>query len=333
MSQIEKLIEDHPGWSIAANPYGEDSASLSAKAENVAAAVTGGTTFWNAATGRYAPNVDVDGAMHDYGYTFVNLEALAQGLADSTRAASIFSWLDGTRTVAGDTSTGADIYSPKFAARASTKRNAEWYNIIWPQSENYPFGTQVQDGGAILYVNYYDVMARLKYKSADDAWNRFSAMLDHYREAQEEGGYRSYYGIRGVPMQGDGSAGGIGIDAEFTESALSPLAFLYGFLGVDTDKDGLVVAPRRPSALGWMKVEKLRYDGAEASVFSSASETTVTIDVASGSKSLKIGSLTPGATYSVKRDGAAWGTHTADSSGFIRFATSGTGSHAYQVVL
>lgn len=333
MSQIEKLIEDHPGWSISANPYGETSSVLGAKAVSVFGAVTGGTTFWNAATGRYVPTVDTTGAQHDYGYTFVNLEALAQGLADSTRAASIFDWLDGARTVAGDTSTGADIYAPKFAARASTKRNGEWYNLIWAQPENYPFGTQVQDGGAIMYVNYYDVMARLKYKSADNAWTRFSQMLDLHRQAEEEGGYRSYYDIRGIHMQGDGSAGGIGIDAEFTESALAPLAFLYGFLGIDTEKDGLTVSPKRPSALAWMKVEKLYYDGAEASVYASASETTVTINVASGSKSLKIGSLTPGAVYSVKRDGAAWQSYTADASGFIRFSTSGTGLHSYQVVL
>ncbi len=334
MAQIEKLIEDNPGWSIAANPYGDDSASLSAKAANVAAAMTGSSSpFWNAATGRYVPSVDTNGAMHDYGYTFVNLEALAQGLADPTRAASIFSWLDGTRTVVGDTSTGADIYAPKFAARASTKRNTEWYNIIWTQSDTHPFGTQVQDGGAIMYVSYYDVMARLKYKSADDAWSRFAAILEHYEEAQEEGGYRSYYGIRGVGMQGDGSAGGIGIDAEFTESALVPLAFLYGFLGINTDKDGFAVAPRRPSALGWMKVEKLAYDGAEASVYASATETSVTIDSSSGPKKLKVGSLTPGTAYQVKRDGAAWETFTADADGVIRFSATGAGAHVYRVEL
>lgn len=334
MAQLEALIEANPGWAIPSNPFGESSSVLQARAELVYEAVVEGLTFWNSDTGRYVLNVDINGNRHDYGYTFVNLEALAQGLADAGRAASIFSWLDGGRTVAGDTSTGADIYAHQFAARASTKRNTEWYNMIWTRPEDYPFGDQVQDGGAIMYVNYYDVMARLKYKSADDAWARFADMLDLHQQAREEGGYRSYYSIRGIHMQGDGGPpGGIGIDAEFTESALAPLAFLYGFLGIHTQTDGLVVAPRIPSSLGWIGVDNVFYDGAAVSVHASTTATTVTIDSDSGSKWLKIGNLAPNTTYAVQRDGAAWQTYTADSAGFIRFATTGAGEHSYQISL
>ncbi len=82
-----------------------------------------------------------------------------------------------------------------------------------------------------------------------------------------------------------------------------------------------------------MKVEKLVYDGAEASVYASATETAVTIDSSSGAKRIKVGSLTPGMAYQVKRDGAAWGAFTSDADGFIRFSATGAGSHVYRVEL
>src|SRR5579875_4029422 len=50
-------------------------------------------TFWNSETGRYAGWVDVTGARHDYGLTFVNLEAVARGLASVTQAAAVFQFL------------------------------------------------------------------------------------------------------------------------------------------------------------------------------------------------------------------------------------------------
>ena len=55
------------------------------------------------------------------GLIFQNLEAIANGLGDSTKANDIFDWLDGNRTITGDTSTGSDIYYWKFASRTNSK--------------------------------------------------------------------------------------------------------------------------------------------------------------------------------------------------------------------
>ena len=52
------------------------------------------TRFWNADTGRFVGWIDVEGRSYDYGFTFVNLEAVYYGLA-AAAGASIFAWLDG----------------------------------------------------------------------------------------------------------------------------------------------------------------------------------------------------------------------------------------------
>ena len=72
------------------------------------------------------------------------------------------SWINGDRIVAGDTAQGADIYHWRFAPRATTKRNIDWYFWAWSSPESIPWGGQVQDGGAVLGFSYHDLMARLQ---------------------------------------------------------------------------------------------------------------------------------------------------------------------------
>ena len=79
------------------------------------------STFYDTGKGRYVGKIYITGKKRDFGFTFVNLEALANGLGDGTKATSIFNWLDGNRIVAGDTFTGADIYNAfKYAPRVNT---------------------------------------------------------------------------------------------------------------------------------------------------------------------------------------------------------------------
>lgn len=56
--------------------------------------VTFNRIFWLDAVGRYAQNIDVDGAVHDFGAAYLNLEAVAFGLVPDDRARRIFDWLD-----------------------------------------------------------------------------------------------------------------------------------------------------------------------------------------------------------------------------------------------
>ena len=119
----------------------------------------------------------------------------------------------------------------------------------WSRPESIPWGSQVQDGGAVLGFSYYDIMARLDVNGPDDAWRRLQEILAWFREVQAEGGYRPYYAKpdRGT-LQGGGPPGGLGLDQEFLESVLVPQVMLYGFLGFRPTPEGFEVNPRLPEA-------------------------------------------------------------------------------------
>jgi len=118
-------------------------------------------------------------------------------------------------------------------------------------------------------------MNRLAFQGADPAFNRFSAILDWYEGVWRAGGYRPYYAQREGALQGAGTAGGLGIDAEFVESAMVPLVLLYGFLGISATPGGLTVAPRLPAALDWLGVRHLRYAGGHYHVHATRQRVTV----------------------------------------------------------
>ncbi len=260
-AELEALLADHPGW--GAGP-GESARSLRAKARHVQATAT--AAFWDADRGRFIGTIDAEGTRHDHGFVFANLEALHLGLGGPPEAAAIYDWLDGRRLIAGDTAQGPDIYHWRFAPRATTRRNEDWYFWVW-EGRRVPWGQQVQDGGAVLYTSYHDVCNRLAFQGADPAFARLARILDWYEEVWRAGGYRPYYAARaaagpeGGSLQGAGTAGGLGIDAEFVESTMVPLVLLYGFLGVRAGARGLTVSPRLPAALDWLGVRHLRYAG------------------------------------------------------------------------
>ena len=255
---LERMIAAHPEWSVPreVEPLAAD--DLARLVREVKRDF--GRRFWNAAAGRFAGWIDLEGRAYDYGFTFVNLEAIHYGLATPAQARTIFEWLDGKRVVAGDTSAGADIYAWRFAPRATTKRNVETYVWPWSNPESIPWGGQVQDGGAVLGFSYFDLMARLKTNGPDDAWRRLREILAWFREAQNEGGYRAYYAKPGRgTLQGGGTAGGLGLDREFLESVLVPQIMLYGFLGFTPRGDGYAVTPRLPAGWPSLTVTGIRF--------------------------------------------------------------------------
>ncbi|MBZ2196256.1 MGH1-like glycoside hydrolase domain-containing protein [Occultella gossypii] len=350
--------------------------------------------FWNEEAGRYVQTIDVDGVAHDYGSTYVNLEAASFGLPTDEQAARIFDWLDHGHTElqdavvlidsgglapkiepghtmgqtftadAGFTSVGArfptygnrgatftmalfagppehassvkvaeqqftdwsdgrvahlefpaqapgvyylevsevtgtlawwsspavtpgagaysdgvlatdaasrflvaladhvegpaDIYSAwVFAPRSTTRRNSYWFFLTHLTT---PWGEEVQDGGAILYTSGFDVMARARYRGADDAWARLTAILDRWDEPDHIcGGAPLFRGESTV----DGTIGGssVGTDIPFPESGLAPASFLYAFIGLEAEPDALVVTPNLPAALDDVGVRNLVWRG------------------------------------------------------------------------
>ena len=215
-------------------------------------------TFWDDAKGRYIGAIDRLGNRHDYGFTFVNLEAIAYGLVPDDRAERIFAWLDGQRVVPGDTSTGADIYHFTIAPRANTLaaeavQPSWWDNWTMEVGKDKPgeYGTQIQNGGAIFYVSYFDLMARLKALGIARAMQRLDAIVAEFGKDQ----------LRSQPGNRFGIMGTLGTIREFPESGLVPLFYLHGILGIRPDADGLIIEPHLPADWSFAEVAEYRYAG------------------------------------------------------------------------
>ncbi len=257
MIALEGAIASHPDWSIPDEVPAFDVDMLKQHAANIKR--TGNELFWNSDTQRFTAGVDIDGVSHDYGFAFLNLEAVYYDFATPNHAGAILNWLSGDRIVAGDTAQGDDIYHWRFGPRATTKRNIDYYGWFWSNPEGIPWGGQVQDGGGVLGFSFHDLMARLKTRGPDDAWNRLQEIIAWFDEVQAAGGYRAYYdGTRDGTLQGGGTAGGLGCDQEFFESVLVPQIMIEGFLGFAPTVDGFSVDPKLPEDWPELTVTRIR---------------------------------------------------------------------------
>ncbi len=256
MIEVERQISQHPEWKIPKEARFEvrELEKHAGKVKRISNEV-----FWNPKTGRFVANIDDKGNAYDYGFTFVNLEAIHYGLASENHAKQIMEWLDGKRLIAGDTSQGADIYHWRFGPRSTTKRNLDYYTFWWSKPENTPWGNQVQDGGAVLAFSYHDLMARLQTNGPDDAWARLKEIAKWFGEVTDAGGYRAFYASKpgGATLQGGGPPGGLGMDNEFKESVLVPQIMLDGFLGFTPRGDGFSLHPRLPREWPELSIDRI----------------------------------------------------------------------------
>ena len=258
MAAIERDVRAHPEWNIPQGVLAFEPDMLLKHAAEVKS--VGNKMFWNPKTGRFIPNINADGEIHDYGLTFPNLEAIYYDFATPEHAGKIMSWISGERIVPGDTAQGADIYHWRFGPRSTTKRNIEYYPFVWTGPETIPWGGQVQDGGAVLGWSYHDLMARLKVRGPDNTWDRLKEVIKWFDEVQAAGGYRKYYdGTRDGTLQGGGPAGGLGMDCEFFESVLVPQIVLDGFLGFTPMSDGFSLNPQLPSDWPELTIDKINF--------------------------------------------------------------------------
>lgn len=260
MAALEREIQMHPEWNIPGGPLMFSPEELAFHAREVKE--TGNRIFWNPATMRFVACIDDNGQKHDYGFTFLNLEAIYYDFATPEHAEAIMDWICGDRIVAQDTSQGEDIYHWLFAPRATTLRNTDYYYWAWHSPESIPWGGQVQDGGAVLGFSYHDLVARLKIKGEENAWKRLKEIIAWFDDVQEAGGYRAYYnGKREGMLQGGGTAGGLGLDHEFTESVLVPQIVLEGFMGFAPRGDGFYIDPRFPIEWQEIAIDRICFHG------------------------------------------------------------------------
>lgn len=260
------------------------------------------TGFWNEATGRFVGGYsEAEDKWYDYGYTMWNMEAIYYGVATEAQTKSIMDWISGKRIVEMDEygSQGKDIYFFEFAPRVNTYSAEDQYDIsIFNgsyQNRECIYGvTQVQNGGAVMYTSFFDLMSRISAYGADDAFARLRSIKDWYMEIYEyyaqsknfnrnpDRFYWDYYensqwdadgdgkgdyyalqnGIKGTNERTIGPNGVMGIDGEFLESFLMVSAIPYGFFGIDTlNGDTLKIQPKLPSDLEYWGMENLSYNG------------------------------------------------------------------------
>ncbi len=218
--------------------------------------------LWNPKTRRYAGWKDSGSTLHDYGFTYLNLEALARGLGDASDAYQIFDWLDhGTAqpTAMGGHIGSTDIYQCVVAPRSNTLPIPDDDWDFWSvskslRSSTMGYGALVEDGGAMLWVNYYDVLARLRWLDADSAWRKFTAMLfrvqgDPLRFTESVRRPTDVYGENYLEV---GPADG-------PENGLSGTLPLLGFMGIQPRPDGLYCAPNLPTSLLFLTSSAIHY--------------------------------------------------------------------------
>ena len=259
------------------------------------------TGFWNEETGRFVGGYSyVDKKWFDYGYTVWNMEAIYYGVATEEQAKSIMDWISGARTVAMDQygSQDEDIYFFEFAPRVNTysakdQNDLSIFNGSYANSKCIYGETQVQNGGAIMYTSFFDLMSRAQVYGSDNAFDRLQSIKDWYMDIYEyyetsrnynknpDRFYWDYYeneqwdgdgdgrgdyyalqnGIKGTAERKIGPNGVLGIDGEFLESFLMMSAIPYGFFGIDTaNGNTLKIAPSLPSDLDYWGMENLSYN-------------------------------------------------------------------------
>ncbi|HEY6737621.1 MAG TPA: twin-arginine translocation signal domain-containing protein, partial [Actinopolymorphaceae bacterium] len=223
--------------------------------------------LWNDRTGRYGGWRDARGRLHDDGYVHVNLEAIGRGLGNAGKAHRVFAYLASPAEPIryGPHKGSTDVYHNVVAARSTTTSTPQedWDGWSDPSLGRKPYGDIVTDGGSLMWLNYYDVMARLRHQDADRAYARLRAMLERV-------GADSFFLTFASPHRLYDDFGEslvqVGTNLPFPESGIAILPLLEGFVGARATPEGLEVAPNLPSALLSAKVADLDYAGRTLSV-------------------------------------------------------------------
>ena len=224
-------------------------------------------TFWDNEKGRYITSININGTRLDFGITFISFMAVAAGLASEEQAQRIYDWIDGKRIIEGDTSTGADIYHFKVAARSNTVGietveedglhywwyNGHSFNDVLPGHWGL-YGQQMQNGGVIFYTSYYDIAGRA-FLSADNAIGRFNVIMDEFHKDSLRRDPRTKWGPYLVSING-----------EFPESGLVPYVFVSEIVGITPEVKGLQIRANLPSDLTYAGVREYRFRGSVYSV-------------------------------------------------------------------
>lgn len=198
----------------------------------------------------------------DFGAVALNLMILESGVATAEQEEKVLNWI-----LSID-----NLYEYVFAPKTNTEDLKNQYCWAYMAAD---YGVSCQNGGAILFVSYYDILARAKVFGAENAYARLSEIMAWFADvnaAFEASGetdakkfFEPYYNALGLTLQGRNEEGALGLHAEFIENAILYAAVPNAFFGLDTyyTEDALVmqVAPKLPDEIGTWKMEQVRYAG------------------------------------------------------------------------
>lgn len=263
--------------------------SLETTASDVLAAMQATTAnggFWNGT--RFVAGKNNSGNVVDNGHVVWNLQAIESEIATDEQAASIMTWIDGEE----------DMYQFGLAPMTNTIDNESsnmyssfYKHTIMSENEIGNFLNNVQNGGAVMYSSYYDIISRLQVNGTEDAYDRLQAIQKWYAPISEAYDYitddakdfyynyfasdstKPYYYLQNGNRDVDGDGvrdcgnGIIGLDGEFPESLLTVAAIPYGFFGVDSiSASCLGISPSLPEDLQHWKIENMEFNNVKYDV-------------------------------------------------------------------
>ena len=255
--------------------------------------------LWNPNTGRFCLGInEYNGKVLDFGHVYLNLEAVVAGVGTDAQQLEIMKWIDGQRTVAGDRSTGKDIYFYEFAPRFNTRDCEEdggCYGFI--QDENFYYriwyygydtwSRQVQNGGAVVAWSYYDLVARARVLGVSNALKRLDEIKKWYLKILDYGGnglafYDDYYDdldyeltlenpdmymVYSIQASGIRGGGAMGLDAEFIENIIFIRSIPDVLFGMDaTDNNNLTFTYAKDNKHSFFEIYNMKYGDAIYSI-------------------------------------------------------------------
>ena len=318
--KTEKVTVKNRAIGEPAVEYDYDSAALYALLDNVASKFsqdvqpvqksdgryTNNGGLWNPETGRFALGIREDtGEIIDHGYVLFNEQAIVAGLGTEEQRLSVMRWINGDRTVEGDLSAGSDIYFYEFAPRFTTADCISQFNFClaklnfgeesaW-KTYGSLFSRQVQNGGAVIWASYYDLVARAKVLGADNAYKRLGEIVSWYNKVkantEREGTafFENYY--YNVEMYGDNGgngyfvrqaanvdgAGAIGVDSEFLENVIFVRAIPDALFGMETRSADLISFTHDlPKGAGYLRADNLKFGNAVYSLLMTENSMEIT---------------------------------------------------------
>ncbi len=250
--------------------------------------------FWDDLKGRYVGCVDKFGDVHDYGFTFVNTQAITCGLANASQVHRIYQWMGLEPTTSGTNDTftrwqTAPIANTDVNSWMALNRtiNEDWWcgeGIVGSGEPFFePWGPQLQDGGMSLYTSWYDLMARARYLGADDFAGRLKGILDRWGYPDRTCGGKPLY-LGEIPQQE--AAGSIGTDFPFPESGMVATATVYGLLNAtprwEPSVPGFCLAlnPLLPSTWDNYTITRVRFGFACVNV--TVNQTAIAVELPEG---------------------------------------------------